>query len=115
MKILTPTILVYGLAFILGLALMLSAQAVQHKERNLFQLKQHKVGLEDEIKLLRAEWSYLNSPQRLAALLQNTEMVDKSEQDAPHIYHSFTEFLLQPTPPLKGTSMPVKLDQMPTE
>jgi cell division protein FtsL len=64
------TVFIFGLAALLGALLLHSSQAVHNAENRLQQLQ---VSIEEEresIRVLEAEWQYLNNPERLEALAE---------------------------------------------
>ena len=68
------TFVVFALAALSGVALLHTSQRVQHAEEVLAGL-QSELGHEEEtMRVLRAEWEYLNRPERLERLA--TEFLD---------------------------------------
>lgn len=57
-----------GLAAILGAALFITSERVQEAERTLSSLNQAVATTQDSLHVLRAEWAYLNRPDRLEQL-----------------------------------------------
>jgi hypothetical protein len=57
-----------ALAFIAGIALFAVSQQVQRSERDMRVLKDQLAQEQEAIRVLRAEWDYLNRPDRLEAL-----------------------------------------------
>ena len=62
------TVTSFGLAFASGLVLFWTSQNVQQSEIHERQLKQSIVDERESIRVLRAEWDYLNRPDRLEAM-----------------------------------------------
>jgi hypothetical protein len=62
------TITVYMLAGLAGALLLRTSQSVQIAEDRLVQLKTAVAEEQDSIRLLNAEWAYLNNPERLEKL-----------------------------------------------
>ena len=62
------TLSVYILAIALGSVLFLTSQKVQLAERDLQNLRDQITAEEETLKITRAEWAYLNRPDRLEAL-----------------------------------------------
>ena len=64
-------ILSFAVATICGVLLMWTSQAVQHKEDQLAEVRQHLAQETDTLRVLSVEWDYLNRPQRLEELARN--------------------------------------------
>lgn len=64
-------ILSFAVATIFGVLLMWTSQAVQHKEDQLAEARQHLAQETDTLRVLSVEWDYLNRPQRLEELARN--------------------------------------------
>ena len=80
-KIKLSTLLTFGMAIILGASLFWVSQQVQILERDK-RILQSKINSEQEgIRVLSAEWDYLNRPDRIEALA--TKYLDKMDQIAP--------------------------------
>ena len=62
------TLVAFSLAVASGAGLFVISQRVQRAEHHLAALEKDKAGEEDSIRVLRAEWDYLNRPDRLEAL-----------------------------------------------
>ncbi|MEQ8398261.1 hypothetical protein [Thalassobaculum sp.] len=64
------TILWFLIATCLGVALFLVKHEVQRREEQLAQLHRQILSSQEAIHVLEAEWSYLNRPDRLEALVR---------------------------------------------
>jgi hypothetical protein len=62
------TLVAFSLAVASGAGLFVISQRVQRAEHHLAALEKDKAGEADSIRVLRAEWDYLNRPDRLEAL-----------------------------------------------
>jgi len=62
------TFLIFGLACLAGTALLQTSQRVQEAEEKLAALRADVAREEDTMRVLRAEWEYLNRPERLERL-----------------------------------------------
>jgi hypothetical protein len=62
------TLVAFSVAVASGAGLVVISQRVQRAEHHLIALEDHKIKEEDSIRVLRAEWDYLNRPDRLEAL-----------------------------------------------
>ena len=62
---------IFALAAISGAALLNVSQRVQHAEERLSAIKAEIAQEEDAVRLLRAEWAYLNRPGRLERMAQD--------------------------------------------
>ncbi len=67
-KIRLRTVVIYGLAGLSGALLLHTSQSVQKAEEKLTALQQGVTQEEESIRVLRTEWAYLNSPQRIETL-----------------------------------------------
>src|SRR5688572_28282572 len=65
-------LLLLGFAAILGTLLFWTSQAVQVRENELADVEAAAGAEEESIRVLSAEWDYLNRPQRLEALAKGT-------------------------------------------
>ena len=71
MKIRLSTILIFILAFAAGAALLWTSQQVQTEERTLRQLNRAIAAEVDAVRVLRAEWAFLNRPDRLEEMAKD--------------------------------------------
>lgn len=62
------TLVWIGAILAVAMTLFLITYEVQSVEKNITELNQEAVAQEEAIHVLRAEWSYLNRPERLATL-----------------------------------------------
>jgi len=62
------TFFVFIMAIILGSVLFVTSQKVQHAEKELQTLQKKTSIEEDSLRVLKAEWTYLNRPERLEVL-----------------------------------------------
>ncbi len=62
------TFCVFIMAIILGSVLFVTSQKVQHAEKELQTLQKKTAIEEDSLRVLKAEWTYLNRPERLEVL-----------------------------------------------
>ncbi len=67
-KIRLRTIVIYALTVLSGAALLHTSQSVQKAEEELAKITRDAAQEEDSIRVLKAEWAYLNSPARLEVL-----------------------------------------------
>jgi hypothetical protein len=70
MRIRLSTAAALSAAFLSGWALFLTSQQVQTKEEKLKHLEEAVASEQETIRVLSAEWSYLNRPERLESLAQ---------------------------------------------
>lgn len=80
-KIKISTLLVFGLAIILGSSLFWVSQQVQMLERDKRILTEKIISEEEGMRVLSAEWDYLNRPDRIEALA--TKYLDKMNSVVP--------------------------------
>ncbi len=67
-KIRLRTVAVFGFAAVMGALLLRTSQSVQQAEERLAILQAAISEEQDSIRLLNAEWAYLNNPERLEKL-----------------------------------------------
>jgi cell division protein FtsL len=65
------TLVALSFAVASGTGLFIVSQRVQRAERHLADLKQDQASDEHSVRVLRAEWDYLNRPERLEALARH--------------------------------------------
>ena len=65
-----PTIVAFGLAIFLGVSLFLVKYDVQAKEEQLVKINRDIAADQEAIHVLKAEWSFLTQPARLADLAE---------------------------------------------
>lgn len=102
---------IFALAAIAGAALLHTSQRVQHAEDRLSNLRADIAREQDAIRVLKAEWEYLNRPERLEKLAaeflnlvppspdtmpddmleQAAELPDMQTKDEPQIHPAFFE------------------------
>lgn len=64
------TLATLGLAVVLGATLFITSEHVQQEERRLAQIQAQMTMERDNLTVLRAEWTYLNRPERLEHLAE---------------------------------------------
>lgn len=80
-KIRLRNIAVFGLAALSGALLLHTSQSVQVAEEKLHDLQADAQREQDAIRMLKAEWAYLNSPERLEVLAKKyTNLVPPDPQ-----------------------------------
>ncbi|MFK7838948.1 MAG: hypothetical protein AB8B83_01345 [Bdellovibrionales bacterium] len=78
------TFVIFALAAIAGAALLHTSQRVQGAEERLARINADISREEDTIRVLRAEWEYLNRPQRLERLAKEfLDLVPPSPKKMP--------------------------------
>ncbi len=70
-KLKLQTLMIYGFAILSGVVLLYTSQNVQKAEDRLAEVRRASANEAEAIRVLRAEWAYLNSPARLEALAEN--------------------------------------------
>lgn len=80
-KIKISTLLIFGLAIILGSSLFWVSQQVQLLERDKRILTEKIISEEEGMRVLSAEWDYLNRPDRIESLA--TKYLDKMNSVVP--------------------------------
>ena len=89
-----PTLLALVLSAASGFMLFSTAQKVQQADSELQRMKSTVMQEEQTIRVLRAEWDYLNRPDRLEALVKNNlelspataESVRRNTSELPGVY-----------------------------
>ena len=98
------TLVIYAFAGLSGFTLLYTSQNVQQAENNLAQIDAAIQQEEEAIRVLNAEWAYLNSPARLETLASEylkmsspkpEQMVSSSSSLPEHAPPSDTEIILQ--------------------
>ena len=75
-------LLMIAMATVFGALLFLTSQSVQRSEQDLSKISQTALQEEESLRVLSAEWDYLNRPQRLEKLAQdNFDLDAKSATD----------------------------------
>lgn len=70
----------------LGVALFLMKYELQEREARLESLQREILATQEAIHVLKAEWSYLNRPERISSLVErHLEMVPLTERRAPSL------------------------------
>lgn len=118
-KLNLKTLAIYGLAVLSGIVLLYTSQSVQKAEDRLAAIQSSAQTETEAIRVLKAEWAYLNSPERLEALakeflalkpadpsriIPETALLPNSpvpiEQPAEPLYQEVSQPALnEPTPP----------------
>lgn len=65
------SLVIFALAALSGGALLHTSQNVQHAEEKLHALQSQIAENEEKIRVLKAEWAFLNAPQRLEKLTKD--------------------------------------------
>lgn len=78
------TFIVFALAGLSGAALLHTSQSVQHSEEVLAQTQKELAHEEEAMRVLRAEWEYLNRPARLERLASEfLDLVPPTPENMP--------------------------------
>ena len=94
-------ILALAFAIVSGITLMRSSHEVQRTEREIAALEREERAEREEIRVLNAEWAYLNRPERLEALAaQYLELVPPgADQMISSVKDIPDEDIVPPIPP----------------
>ena len=103
-------LLMMAFAVFLGGLLFWTSQSVQRAEEELAKINQTLTAEEDSLRVLTTEWSYLNRPDRLEKLAQETlEIETDNPKDAPFIIEGMEE-IPEPMVPAIPQAKPVRYD-----
>ena len=76
------------IATLCGTLLFLTSQSVQRAEKNLFETSQSVLNEKESLRVLSAEWDYLNRPERLEALTRdNLDMNEVHVEEKNFLNH----------------------------
>jgi len=85
---------IFGLAALSGVALLHTSQRVQEAEERLAQIDRNIAQEQESLKILKAEWEYLNRPERLERLAN--EFLDLSPPKPLEMPESIKEDAILP-------------------
>ena len=72
-----------AIAGVLGGALFWTSQSVQRVQDDLAEKRQARSHEEESLRVLDSEWSYLNRPDRIEALISGRDDLNTEQQEAP--------------------------------
>lgn len=81
-----------------GFAMFMVKYGVQNLEDELVRVRKHTVAEQLEIRVLNAEWTYLNQPERLSDL--NRQLFNLTPVTIKQLQHTIAELPLRPPPAL---------------
>ena len=102
-----------SLAIFCGGLLFWTSQSVQRAERNLSRVSQGDAGEVEALRVLSAEWDYLNRPERLERLTQGNLDLDKVQVDGED-FIGISEGVPQPIIPVLPKIKPAFLRHVST-
>jgi hypothetical protein len=107
-------LLCLSLAIFCGGALFWTSQSVQRAENRLSKILQGNFGEQEALRVLSAEWDYLNRPERLEQLTQGSLDMDKSWVDGTD-FIGVKEGIPQPIIPVLPKTKPRFLQHVSTQ
>lgn len=98
------------LAVVCGALLFWTSQSVQRAEQQLSEFSHYKVSEGESLRVLSAEWDYLNRPERLEAIAKDNFDMDAASSDESSIVNE-VQYIPEPVVPVVPKVKPKNLMQ----